>query len=230
MCGRFTLTADPELIQQTFNLDTIPASMTPRYNVAPSQPVAVITNENPRELTFHRWGLIPSWSKDPKIGNRMINARSETADEKPSFRAAFKRRRCLIPADGFYEWMSRKDGKAPMYIHLQDRELFAFAGLWEIWHSPQGDEMRTCTILTGDANEFIRPLHHRMPIILDRVDYDLWLSPDEMPSEALKPLMRSYDPERMAFYEVAKTVNSPANDTPACIEPFAPPEQQTLFR
>lgn len=138
MCGRYVLTADPVAIQQAFDLDHVPGEMKARYNIAPSQPVAVIANDDPRSLTFFRWGLIPSWAKDPAIGNRMINARAETLAEKPSFRTAYKRRRCLIPANGFYEWAKRGKGKVPMYVHLKGQPVFAFAGLWETWHDPDG--------------------------------------------------------------------------------------------
>jgi putative SOS response-associated peptidase YedK len=231
MCGRFTLTATSEMIQQAFNLDTLPQTTPPRYNIAPSQPVALITNENPRELTFHRWGLIPSWSKDPKIGSRMINARAETAHEKPSFRAAFKRRRCLIPATGFYEWQKRGEkDKSPMYVHLKDHALFAFAGLWEVWHSPEGDEIRTCTILTTEPNSLVKPIHNRMAVILEQAHYADWLAPEELPTTELMPLLKAYDAAQMRVYEVSKTVNSPYNDSPQCIEPFNRPDQPPLFQ
>ena len=230
MCGRFTLTADPEMIKRAFSLDSVPDLIQPRYNIAPSQPVAVITNENPHKLTFHRWGLVPSWAKDPKMGNRLINARAETAYEKPSYRAAFKRRRCLIPADGFYEWQKRGEkDKVPMYIHLKNRELFAFAGLWEVWHGPEGEELRTCTILTTAPNDLVRPIHNRMAVILDKADYGDWLSPEEKPSGELMPLLRAYDADQMGVYEVSRSVNNPYNDTPQLVEPFVPPEQPSLF-
>jgi putative SOS response-associated peptidase YedK len=229
MCGRFTLTAEPSVIQHAFDLDSVPGEMVPRYNIAPTQPVAVITNEDPSALTFHRWGLIPSWSKDPSIGSKMINARSETADSKPSFRSAYKRRRCLIPASGFYEWRQGEDGKAPMYIHLDDHKVFAFAGLWEVWHGPDGEELRTCTILTGEPNSLIRPIHNRMAIILPEAHYDLWLSPDELGVDVLGPVLQPYDPDEMRVYEVSKLVNKPSNDTPENIEPYAPPQQQGLL-
>jgi putative SOS response-associated peptidase YedK len=221
MCGRFVLTTSLDTIQMAFGLDNLPASLPPRYNIAPTQPVAVVTNERPQELTFYTWGLIPSWAKDPSMGSRMINARSESAAEKPAFRAAFKRRRCIIPADGFYEWQARGGSKVPLFIHLGERELFGMAGLWEVWHSPEGDEVRTCTILTTDANDFMQPIHNRMPVILRRDDYALWLSPDEPPSAALQALMKPYDPAPMRAYEVSKMVNRPGNDTPDCIRPVA---------
>lgn len=226
MCGRFTLAATPEVIQQAFNLETAPAELVPRYNIAPTQPVAVISNENPGKLDYFRWGLIPSWAKDPSIGSQMINARAETVDEKPSFKNAFKRRRCLIPADGFYEWGK---SKVPTYIHLKDHEVFAFAGLWERWQSPDGGEIRTCTILTTTPNDLIQPLHHRMAVILDPADYALWLSPDELPPDLLKPLLRQYPQEQMALYPVSKYVNNAANEGPLCIEPEIPPGQQSLM-
>lgn len=230
MCGRFTLTADAQIIQQSFDLDSVPDMMVPRFNIAPTQPVAVITNEDPKALTFHRWGLIPSWSKDMKIGNSLINARSETVDEKPAFRSAFKRRRCLIPANGFYEWQKRSEkNKVPMYVHLNNHELFAFAGLWEIWHSAEGDEIRTCTILTTEPNALIKPLHNRMAVILDRADYAMWLSSDELAPGELKSALRQYDANKMAVYEVSKLVNSPSNDSPDLIEPVEHPEQPSMF-
>lgn len=227
MCGRFVLTADTGAIQQSFNLTTVP-DMPARFNIAPTQPVAVITNDNPKELTYYRWGLIPSWAKDAKIGNNLINARSEDVEDKPSFRSAFKRRRCLIPADGFYEWSSRGKDKVPMFVHLQNHELFAFAGLWEVWHSPDGEEIRTCTILTTEPNELIRPLHNRMAVILHQADYDTWLTPGELPPPALKPLLKPYEADRMAVYEVSKLVNKPSNDSPECMEPI--PQQPTMMQ
>lgn len=228
MCGRFVLAADGNAIQQQFNLTETP-TIEARYNIAPTQPVAVITNAEPTALTYHRWGLIPSWAKDPSIGSRMINARAETAHEKPSFRSAFKRRRCLIPASGFYEWTKRDSGKVPMYIHLDDHAPFAFAGLWEVWHSPDGGEIHSCTILTTEPNDLIKPLHNRMAVILDEADYDMWLSPDELPADALKPMLRPYRADAMRAYEVSTLVNKPANDSPQCIVPMTPPEQPSLL-
>ncbi|MBI5669151.1 MAG: SOS response-associated peptidase [Chloroflexi bacterium] len=220
MCGRFVLTANPEAIQQEFHLTNVP-DLPPRYNIAPTQPVAVISNDNPRELTFYKWGLIPSWAKDAAIGNKMINARAESVAEKPAFRAAFKRRRCILPSDGFYEWQERDGKKVPLFIHLEDRKLFGLAGLWEIWHSPEGDTVRSCTILTTDANDFMQPIHNRMPVILRKEDYDLWLAPDEPPSDVLQGLLRPYDSAPMRAYEVSKMVNRPGNDVPELIAPVA---------
>lgn len=221
MCGRFTLTANPTVVQDMFSLSSVPEHLEPRYNVAPTQPVAVITNEDASELTYHRWGLVPSWAKDITIGNKLINARAETAHEKPSFRAAFKRRRCLIPTSGFYEWQKMGGAKAPHYIYLENEPAFAFAGLWEVWYSPEGDQLRTCTILTTSANEMMSSLHDRMPVILKPEDYALWLSSGELEVEELLPLMKQYDSSRMAHYEVSTLVNRPVYDAPELIEPVA---------
>jgi putative SOS response-associated peptidase YedK len=230
MCGRFILTADAGTLQLKFDLQTAPQNVTARYNIAPSQPIMAISNDDPTQATYYQWGLIPSWSKDPKIGYKMINARSETAHEKPAFRAAFSRRRCLIPANGFYEWTKNGKQKTPMLVHMDDLELFALAGLWEVWHSPEGEEVRTCTILTTEPNEVVKPLHNRMAVILHEEDYETWLSPDERPAKELKPLLRPYEADRMDAYAVSTIVNSPQNDTPECIQPVeAGPEQQTLL-
>lgn len=229
MCGRYTLTADAESIQLAFNLDTVDGWLEPRFNIAPTQEVAVISNRDPRALSLMKWGLVPSWAKDPKIGNRMINARSETAAEKPSFRTAFKRRRCLIPADGYYEWSKQGKKKVPMYIRHAQRDIFAFAGLWESWKSPDGSWLNTCTILTTEANERIRPVHHRMTVILETEDYELWLAPRELAPDEWLPLMAGPGSDQLRFHEVSTQVNSPANDNPTLIEPFASGEQNQLL-
>jgi putative SOS response-associated peptidase YedK len=225
MCGRFALAADAETLAQQFELPmvmTMPeAAFVPRYNVAPTQPVtAVRHHRDQRELTFFQWGLIPSWAKDPKMGSKMINARSETVADKPSFRAAFKRRRCIIPASGFYEWQKVNGGKQPMYIHPTDEDVFAFAGLWETWHSADGSELDTCTILTTEPNELMAPIHNRMPVILEREDYDVWLQPGDRPETGLH-LLRPFPSQKMAAYPVSKLVNSPYNDSADCIAPLA---------
>ncbi len=231
MCGRFVLATDVQSLQTHFNLTALPEGLiVARYNIAPTQPVAVITNQAPQTLTFQKWGLIPSWSKDPSIASSLINARAETLHEKPSFRTAFKRRRCLIPATGFYEW-GKGEGKTkqPYYIYLADNQVFAFAGLWETWSSPDGDTVETCTIITTEPNDLIRPFHHRMAVILDPEDYDLWLSPDELPATALMPLLNSYPQEKMRYHPVSPMVNNVRNDSPECIKPLMPPEQSSLF-
>ncbi len=229
MCGRYTLTADAASIQLAFNLDDVSGWERPRYNIAPSQMVPAITNRAPQELTFLKWGLVPSWAKDPAIGNRMINARSETAAEKPSFRNAFKRRRCLIPADGYYEWTKHDGKKVPMYIKRKDRDVFAFAGLWESWKQPDGYWLGTCAILTTDANSFIRPIHHRMTVIVEPEDFDIWLSDGELKKEEWLPLMVGCSPETLTAYEVSTLVNKPANDNPTVILPVESPDQPSLL-
>ena len=221
MCGRFTLTVDPGQLQETFPWLSVPDDIHPRFNIAPSQPVAVVANEGQNHLDFFVWGLIPSWAKEPQIGNRLINARAETLAEKPAFRAAFRRRRCLVLADGFYEW--RQDlgqkSKTPLFIHLKSRQPFAFAGLWEIWHSTDGSEIRSCTIITTQPNEMMEPIHNRMPVILSPEAYPLWLSPEEKGSSQLNPLLVPYPADQMTAYPVSRLVNSPQNDSPEVILP-----------
>lgn len=221
MCGRFTLTVDPGQLQDTFPWVSVPDDISPRFNIAPSQPVAVVPNDGQNQLDFFVWGLIPSWAKDPQIGNRLINARAETLAEKPSFRTAFRRRRCLVLADGFYEWRqdAGQKSKTPMFIQLKSRQPFAFAGLWEIWHATDGSEIRSCTIITTQPNELMAPIHNRMPVILPSQAYPFWLSPDEKGSAELTPLLVPYPAEQMAAYPVSKLVNSPQNDSPEVILP-----------
>ena len=225
MCGRFALISPTEKIADTFkinqaSLSTLPPSI-PRYNIAPTQPIAAVRLDEygARELTFFHWGLIPSWSKDMKFGSKLINARSETVPEKPSFRAAFKRRRCIIPADGFYEWQKTNDGKQPMFIQAADKTPLSLAGLWEFWSSPDGDAIQSCTILTTSPNEMMAQIHNRMPVILEPEDFQMWLDPGPNPLDALH-LFRSYPAHKMAAYPVSTIVNSARNDTPACIEPL----------
>lgn len=215
MCGRFTLTVDGEVVQSIFGLEAAPANHTPRYNIAPSQAVNVITNTQPKTLTQIQWGLVPSWAKQPDFNAGMINARSETAHEKPTFRDAMRSRRCLIPADGWYEW--GRD-KTPMYIHMPDHEVFAFAGLWEMWRGANGQTVTTCAILTTDATEQLRDVHHRMPVVLRRDEYDTWLH--ERQPDKRRDLLRSYTDKPFEVYAVSKQVNKPANDTPDNIMPY----------
>lgn len=221
MCGRFTLTADPNQLRETFAWLNIPDEMTPRYNVAPSQPVAVVPNNGKNQLDFFVWGLIPSWAKDPKIGNRMINARAETVAEKPSFRAAFRRRRCLIPADGFFEWrrVPGQKAKIPTYIRLKSGKPFTFAGLWEEWNSPDGSQILSCTIITTTPNDLLADIHNRMPVILPVSAYSLWLESGEPDQSELQDLLKPYPSEEMTAFPVSTLVNNPANDQAAIIEP-----------
>ncbi len=228
MCGRYTLTAPPEAIQQAFDLDSVPNEFAPRYNIAPTQSIPVITNQAPRTLTFVTWGLIPSWAKDTSMAAQLINARAETLTEKPSFRSAYKYRRCLVPADGFYEWM--KDGKVkrPQYIYRRDRALFAFAGLWERWNNPDGSEVLSATIITTESNATIAPLHHRMAVILEPSDYGAWLDPNTDPV-VLQALLRPAPDDLLALHEVSPAVNNARHDSPDMIEPIKPINQQRLF-
>lgn len=223
------MTADAESIQLAFDLDDASVWEQPRYNIAPSQMVPVITNRKRKELTLLKWGLVPTWAKDPAIGNRMINARSETAAEKPSFRTAFKRRRCLIPSDGYYEWTKRDSKKVPMYIKRRDREIFAFAGLWENWKKPDGSWLGTCTILTTEANDFIRPIHHRMTVMIEPEDYDTWLSEEELNPGQWLALRAGCDSEQLTAFEVSTQVNRPVNDNPTVIFPVDTGNQQKLL-
>jgi putative SOS response-associated peptidase YedK len=217
MCGRFTLRANPAAVREAFKLDETPV-IEPRYNVAPSQQVLAVRSEQGKtEPVFLRWGLIPSWAKDPKITFTLINARSETAAEKPSFRTAFKARRCLIPADGFYEWLKEGKAKKPMRFTLRDGRLFAFAGLWEKWVSPEGPVVQTCTILTTNSNELIRPLHERMPVVLDPACYHAWLDPVTSAAE-LQSWLTPWPAGDMTMVPANQIVNSPRNEGPECLQ------------
>jgi putative SOS response-associated peptidase YedK len=222
MCGRFTLTQTSEAIANHFRLSEVP-DLPPRHNIAPTQPVAaIVLDQEQRQFKHFYWGLIPSWAKDPKIGARLINARSETVSEKPAFRAAFKRRRCLIVTDGFYEWKKVEKQKQPFYFRRSDCHPFAFAGLWEHWQSSEGDTIDSCTILTTEASDLMEPIHNRMPVILDEPDYDGWLSPTSKP-DLLQALLRPHSAQGMERYPVSSQVNRSANDSPDCIQPLAEP-------
>jgi putative SOS response-associated peptidase YedK len=223
MCGRFALFTSPEALARLFGVAEAPA-LEPRYNIAPTQNIAAVRiapERKAREWALLRWGLVPFWAADPRIGSRLINARSETAAEKPAFRHAFRLRRCLVPADGFYEWQRLAREKRPYFIRLRERETFAIAGLWEEWRGPEGAAIASCTLLTTEANALMRPLHDRMPAILPPQDYDLWLDPDVQRPEALLPLLKPYPAEAMIAYPVRPLVNNPANDSPLCVEPLS---------
>jgi putative SOS response-associated peptidase YedK len=220
MCGRYTLKTTINVLAEGFEIEEYPSSITPNYNIAPTQEVAAVVEENEkRKLEMLRWGLIPSWAKDPAIGNKMINARAETVAEKPSFRSAFKKRRCLILADGFYEWKKTDDGKQPYYIKMEDGSPFAFAGLWEIWKD--GEEIRSCTIITTDANALMNEIHHRMPVILPPENYGVWLDPGFDEREALTSLLKPYPADAIEAYPVSRRVNKPSNNEPSVLEPAA---------
>lgn len=219
MCGRYMLSSDADTIGAEFGIDP-PAEIEPHYNIAPSQQVLIVRHRDAaREGAFVRWGLIPFWAKDPKIGYKMINARSETVTEKPAFRAAFRKRRCLVPADGYYEWQALEGGKQPYLIFPASGTCFAIAGLWESWR--QDDEIvESCTLVTCAANERLSQLHHRMPVTVARDDYARWLAPDTGAAD-LEPLLRPAANDAFDFQAVSTTVNSPRNDSIACIEPHA---------
>ncbi len=229
MCGRFTLISNIGELQLRFGFAMEPPETQPRYNIAPTQQVLTVVNDGERRGELMRWGLVPSWAKDVKIGNRMINAVSETAASKPAFRSAFRRRRCLVLADGFFEW--RKEGKQriPLYFSQKSGESMAFAGLWENWQSPEGEWIRSCTILTTVANSFIEPIHNRMPVILSAETEPLWLDPLTDTPANLEPLLLPAPPELLDAVEVSPTVNNVRNHGPDCIAPVAMSEEVRLF-
>ena len=221
MCGRYTLRTPIDVLAEEFQIEEYPSLITPNYNVAPTQEVAAVVEEDEkRKLEMFHWGLIPSWAKDPAIGNKMINARAETVSEKPSFRKAFKVRRCLILADGFYEWQKIDSGKQPYHIKMQDGSPFAFAGLWETW-GRNGEEIRSCSIITTEANDLMNEIHHRMPVILPTEDYAMWLDPDFDEKEPLTSLLKPYPADAMEAYPVSRRVNKPSNNEPGVVEPAA---------
>lgn len=222
MCGRYTLKAPSESLAEMLPGLEITDEISPRYNIAPTQEVAVVPNNGENRMEYFRWGLIPSWAKDPKIGNRMINARSETLAEKPSFRTAYKRRRCLVLADGYYEWRREEERgpKTPYYIRMESEKPFAFAGLWESWRQAGEDaSLQSCTIITCPPNEKLERIHDRMPVILEEEEYDLWLNPEEQAPAELNHLLKPYPAEEMTAYPVSRLVNQPKNDSPECILP-----------
>ncbi len=223
MCGRFALTISPTALAKLFELDEVP-ELEPRYNIAPSQAVAAILRgqeEARRLLRMMQWGLVPFWAKDPGIGARLINARAETAAEKPAFRDAFARKRCLIPASGFFEWQKRDQDKQPYFIRPRGEECFALAGMWQRWQGKDGQVIESCSILTTGANDLMRPIHDRMPVILQPDRHALWLDTAVNDPERLSPLLKPYPATAMTAYPVSKRVNRPAHDTPDCIAPLA---------
>ena len=226
MCGRFTLYAAPEEVAAFFGLPEAPI-LVERYNIAPTQPVGLVrlnTQTFAREWALMHWGLIPSWSKDPSIGARMINARSETVADKPSFRAAFKRRRCLVPVSGFYEWQKQGRTKQPYYITAEEGGLLAIAGLWEYWEGADGSALESCTLLTTEANELMTPLHNRMPVFIAPEDFDEWLGDGKEESrrylESLQHLLRPAPTDLLTAYPVSSYVSNARNEGESCIAPL----------
>lgn len=221
MCGRFAQRADSKKIAKEFQVAEVPA-VEARYNIAPTQEVlAVYEREDGREATFYKWGLIPSWAKDASMGARLINARAETVAEKPAFRQAFKQRRCIIPVDGFYEWQRTRGRKQPFFFRMKDERPFGFAGLWERWQAEGSEVINSCAILTTEANEVLRPVHDRMPVIIHPDDYELWLDADARKLGLVKEMLRSYPAEEMVSYPVGTSVNSPRNQGTELIEELA---------
>lgn len=225
MCGRFTLSTPPETLAQLFELPEVP-KLQPHFNIAPTESIAAVRQPDPdenRELVLLHWGLIPFWAKDKSGSAKMINARAETVSTSPAFRAAFRQRRCLVIADGFYEWQKAEKGntKQPFYLRMKDESPFAFAGLWERWKNPDGGTIESCTLITTVPNDLVRPVHNRMPVILPPTLYERWLDPEFQEVDALKELLQPYPQEAMETYPVSKLVNVPSNDDPQCIEPLA---------
>jgi putative SOS response-associated peptidase YedK len=229
MCGRYRLSRRKQLVEEYFDSPSEEQDWVPRYNISPTQPVPVI-RQNPkepvRELSLMKWGLIPSWAKDSSVAASMINARSETVHEKPAFRDALKSRRCLIPADGFYEWVRTAKAKQPYCFEVNGGELFAFAGLWDGWKDPNGNWLKTCSILTTTPNAVTSAVHDRMPVILNPDDYDLWLDPGMNNMQVVSELLKPYDARFMRCYPVSTRVNSVSNDDLECSRPVELVEAQ----
>ena len=220
MCGRFTQFSDPQLLLSHFALEQPPHDLQPRYNIAPGQSIAIIRQVTGlgRHLDYAHWGLIPSWSKSAESSRHLINARAETIADKPAFRTPFRHRRCLIPADGFYEWIVTDNGKQPWWIALADHNPFAFAGLWEHWESPEdGQLIESCTIITTESNEQIRPIHERMPLIIPPDSYGAWLDPRNENPQQLQAMLAPFGGE-LLLHPVSRAVNSPLKDNPHLIE------------
>ena len=233
MCGRYRLSRRKQLVEEYFDVASSEEDWSPRYNIAPTQPIPVVrqnSKEPVRELSLMRWGLIPSWAKDSSTGARMINARAETASTKPAFCDALKSRRCLIPADGFYEWMRMEKTKQPYCFEINNGELFAFAGLWDRWKDASGNWIKSCSILTTTPNAVTSAVHDRMPVILDPDCYDLWLDPGMTNVAAASDLLKPYDARLMRCFPVSARINHVANDDAACSAPVELAEiQNSLF-
>lgn len=234
MCGRFARFSPAHIFRMLFQLDEF-FDLPAQYNIAPGQDVyavrGIIIRDNPqrtassvpyvREVTPMKWGLIPFWSKDPSIGVKMINSRSETINEKPAFRDPFKKRRCLIPTDGFYEWQKQKDGgKQPYFIHMNDKKPFAFGGIWDTWKNPEGNNIETFSILTTKPNELLKPIHDRMPVIIEPKQFDNWLNPEIQEPAELIPLLEPFKATKMEAYPISTYINSPKNNSEQCIRPI----------
>jgi putative SOS response-associated peptidase YedK len=224
MCGRYRLARKKEILAETFDVDN-DVEWSPRYNVAPGQNVPVIRQDAARPLrsiSLARWGLIPFWAKDAKAGYKMINARAETVADTPAFRDPFRSRRCLIPADAFYEWSKVGKQKSPFCFSMADDSIFAFAGIWDRWRNPDTEWVETCSIITTSANTLLSGIHDRMPVVLKPESYDLWLDPGFKRADALHNLLNPFPTDAMRYHRVSTRVNSVKNDDPACVEEFIP--------
>lgn len=224
MCGRFALSSDSEEIKQRFNLRTVDADLSPHYNIAPGTMIPVILSSQPDIAVLAKWGLIPAWAKDPKVGYRMINARSENIMDRPAYRRPFISQRCLIPSSGFYEWQKTAAEKIPYFICRKDRSLFAFAGLYDIWKDAEGYPVTSCTILTTEPNSVVAKIHNRMPVILEKDDERQWLDERLHDAQVLETFLKPYPGDSMDAKPVSKAVNNPDNDSRQVIR-----EQAALF-
>lgn len=220
MCGRFTLVSPFVTVTERFHASA-PQGFRPRYNISPGQDVVCVIRDGKNRIEPLRWGLIPFWAKDPAIGNRLINARAETLAEKRSFRNALAKHRCLVVADGFYEWRLSGKRKVPVYVFLKSRKIFGFAGLYEDWKATDGEQIRTCTIITTGANDLVRPIHDRMPVILPEGVEDLWLDPGEERCERLLSFLKPYSADEMTAHDVKSAVSNTRHDAPDCIAPVS---------
>ncbi|MGI6449660.1 MAG: SOS response-associated peptidase [Desulfitobacteriia bacterium] len=227
MCGRFTLTLSIQEVAEILNV-VGEIDWTPKYNIAPGQEVPVVVSDGQNRLELFQWGLIPYWAKEQTIGSKMINARAETIDIKPSFKHCLSRQRCLIPASGFYEWKKEGRSKIPYFFKLNNHKLFCFAGIWDVWKSSEGKIIKTCSIITTVANELMSPIHNRMPVILEQEKEGIWQKPSLTDPLKLKSLLTPYPAELMNTYQVSTYVNSIYNDSSKCIEPFME-QQNSLF-
>jgi putative SOS response-associated peptidase YedK len=221
MCGRFTRGESIDVIAEEFGIGEILTDLQPSFNIAPTQNIVAVVNDGEKKLVTMRWGLVPSWAKDLSIGSKMINARAETLTEKASFKNLIRKRRCLIVADGFYEWKAQGGEKTPYYIQLKTPKLFAFAGLYDRWLSPEVGELTTCTIITTEANEFMQRLHHRMPVILTDAEREAWLDTSLEDKADILEVLKPYDSQAFKAHAVSKQVNSPTNNSPKLILPGA---------
>ena len=229
MCGRFVQFSSLRTLERHFQLDLFGAELTASYNIAPTQEIFAVTHDNGRRLGKFHWGLVPSWSKDLSGASRLINARAETVAQKPSFRAAFKKRRCLILSDGFYEWKGEKGNKQPYFLYLPDKKPFAFAGLWEAWKPGDAGEEQppyySCTIITREASTSVRDIHHRMPVILQPQAYDPWLDPKNQQGDDLQNILDHQHIRKLSHFPVSKMVNRVQNNSPELIRPLSDAER-----